>query len=196
MKKMITLAAALLFALAGCSSDDSEDPVPTPAAQSFSFDNNNYTLLSAQAISELKFENVFEAGGVQYDRSGITIIGMNGFTATSTVGFDLYYKHGQSVAGTYQIFNEEQNMDFFEDFVAPLDRGCMGWTSLGTMFNMSTSFEVDSNDPVGTVKIIANSANNYTIQFEGNYRVYNDDFVVVRNVPASINVTGEVYQPN
>jgi len=191
MKKLLLLAAGMFLTLTSCGGDDDPAYVP-PTTQSFSFDDGSYNLLAFQGITEIKQENVLTANGNVYDRSAITIIGMLGFTETATVSFDLYYRDGQSIAGTYTIFDDIDGEDAFDDFISPLQRGCLGWTSMGVIFNTSGGDPVQANNPGGTVTIVANSANNYTIQYNGNYKLYNDGFDFVRNVPCSINVTGEV----
>lgn len=190
MKKNIIIIAGLFLFITSCSNDDSTD-APPPTSPSFSLDNSVFSLLPAQGITEIKSDAVFTINNVTYNRSTISIIGLNGFTTTATISFDLYYKNGMSVAGTYSIFDEDSSANF-EDFISPLDRACMGWTSLGVIFPFSGANQVSCNNPTGTVKIIANSSTNYTIQYTGNFRIYNSDFVITRNVPSTINITGNV----
>ena len=190
MKKLFLLAA--LFVFASCSNDDDNPAYVPPTAQSFPLDDGNYSLLAFQSITEVKLENALTSGVNSYDRSTITIIGMYGFTETATISFDLYYKNGQSVAGTYPIFDDVEG-DFFEEFIGPLQRGCLGWTTLGVVFEGNSGAEpFRSNNPSGTVTITANSANNYTIQYNGNFKLYDNTLDFVRNVPCSVNVTGDV----
>jgi hypothetical protein len=192
MKKLLLFPAAFLLLLTSCGGDDDPAYVP-PAAQTFMFDDNNYSLLAFQSITEVKMENALTAGGNSYDRSSINVIGMIGFTETATVGFDLYYRHGLSIAGTYTIYDDVDGEDTFDDFIAPIERSCLGWLTTGVVFhnNSGTDF-FRANNPSGTVTITANSANNYTIQYSGNFKNYDDDINFVRNVPVSVNVTGDV----
>jgi len=191
MSKNILFGICGLLLLTGCSSSD-DAPTP-PAAPSFTFDNSTYSLLGAQGITEARMQHVFDIDGVFYNRSSITLIGLIGFSKTATVSFDLYYKDGMSVGGTYTIYQEEDdNMVDFQDYMVPLNRACMGWTTAGYAVNMSNSDETSANNPSGTVKITVNSPTNYTIQYSGNFRVYVDGFTFVRNAPTAINVTGTV----
>lgn len=191
MSKNILFAVFGLFLmLTGCGGSD-DAPTP-PATQSFTLDNSTYSLLGTQGITEGRMQHVFDIGGTFYNRSTISVIGLIGFSRTATVSFDLYYKDGMSVGGTYTIYQEDDSMTSFEDFMSPLDRGCMGWTTAGVAFNLSDSTQFSANNPSGTVKIIVNSPTNYTIQYTGNFRVYDDGFTFVRNAPTTVNVTGTV----
>ncbi len=192
MKKLFFLPILLLI-LTACGGSDDDNNTPPVVPQSFSYDGQTYNLLGTQGITEIRLTNVFDIGGTMYDRSTISVIGLQGFTRTGTVSFDLYYKHGMSVAGTYNIFTESDSETDFAEFLSPLDRGCMGWISMASSFNNASGVDVSSNNPSGTVKIIANSPTNYTIQFNGNFKVYEDGFTFVRNAPAVVNVTGNVF---
>lgn len=187
MKKTILFVPLFLLLLTGCGSDDA--PIPPVVTQSFTFDNTNYSVLASQGIHEIKMNDVITTdGGVHYDRSTLTISGMYGFTTVSSISFDLYYKMGQSIAGTYTIDDDEDSG--FEDFISPLDRACMGWTTSAGSFS-SGSEGVQSHNPSGTIKVIANSPTNYTIQYNGNFKVY-DGFDFIRNAAVTMNVTGPV----
>jgi hypothetical protein len=189
-KNILFAICGLLLILTGCSGSD-DAPTP-PITQSFTFDNSTYSLLGTQGIVEAKMEHVFDIDGVFYNRSSISVIGLIGFSKTATVSFDLYYKDGMSVGGTYTIYQEDDSMTSFEDFMSPLDRACMGWTTAGYAVNMSNSTDFSANNPSGTVKVIVNSPTNYTLQYSGNFRVYDDGFTFVRNAPTTVNVTGTV----
>lgn len=193
MKKLIVLAGLVLF-LTSCSSDN--NTTPTPVNPSFTFDNQTYTLLPGQGINEIQQNGFITFNDIPYNRSSISIIGMLGFAQTSTISFDLYYREGTTLAGTYTIYDTDNDNLGFEDFVSPLNRGCMGWTSMGEAYPIAGGQSVNANNPAGTVTITVNSANNYTIQYNGNFRIYNDDFAVVRTVPCVMNVTGAVTQQN
>jgi hypothetical protein len=188
MKKIILFVPVFLLFLTGCSSDDA--PTPPPVTQSFTFDNTNYSVLGSQGITEIKFNDILTTeGGVHYDRSTLSISGMNGFISISTISLDLYYKTGTSIAGTYTIDDDEDSA--FEDFLSPLDRACMGWTTSAGSFGTGGSEGVQSHNPSGTIKVIVNSTANYTIQYTGDFKVY-DGFDIIRNAPAVVNVTGPV----
>ncbi|HMJ45719.1 MAG TPA: membrane lipoprotein lipid attachment site-containing protein, partial [Ferruginibacter sp.] len=121
--KNILFAICGLLLLTGCNNTD-DAPTP-PATQSFNFDNNTYSLLGSQGITEARMQHVFDIDGVFYNRSNISLIGLIGFSRTATVSFDLYYKDGMSVGGTYTIYQEEDdNMVDFQDYLTPLDRAC------------------------------------------------------------------------
>jgi hypothetical protein len=191
MKKLLLIPVLFLF-LISCGNSDDDNNTPPVVPQSFNFDGQTYNLLGTQGITEGRMTNVFDIDGTLYDRSTISVIGLQGFTNSGTVSFDLYYKHGMSVAGTYNIFTESDSETDFAEFIQPLDRGCMGWISMATSFT-SGGGNVSANNPGGTVKVIANSPTNYTIQFNGNFKVYEDGFTFVRNAPAVVNVTGNVF---
>jgi hypothetical protein len=191
MKNLMLISSCLLLFLTGCNSGDNNPPV-TPPTASFTFDNQNYSVLPSQGINEMQMNNFVTFNDIPYNRSQISIIGLLGFSQTASIAFDLYYREGTSIAGTYTIDDEESSS--FEDFVAPLDRGCMGWTSMGGVFGMSGE-GVNANNPQGTVTITVNSPNNYTIHYVGNFRIY-EDFEVVRTVPCVMDVTGPVVLQN
>lgn len=190
MKQFFVLVPILFLLLTSCGSDD-ENEVPVTTNQTFNLDNHTFSLLGNQGINELVMTNVYTINNISYNRSTLTLTGMNGFTESAIVSFDLYYKAGMSIAGTYTIYADEDE-SFFDDFLAPLDRGCLGWLTSGVIFPFATGQQIRSNNPTGTVKIIVNSPTNYTIQYTGNFRIYNDDFTVNRNVPSVINCTGNV----
>jgi hypothetical protein len=194
MKNIILSASVFLLILTSCNSDDDQpqQPVITP---SFTFDNQTYSVLPAQGINEQQMDNFITLNDIPYDRSQISIIGMLGFGQTATIAFDVYHREGASIAGTYNIYDDDDSNVGFEDFVTPLDRGCMGWTSLAGSYGISGE-GVNANNPEGTVTITVNSTNNYTIHYVGNFRIYNDDFEIERTVPCTMNVTGVVTQQN
>ncbi|MBF0693641.1 MAG: hypothetical protein IR153_01120 [Flavobacterium sp.] len=190
MKKLILFLAAL--AIVGCSDDD-DNSSNSSAGTSFSFDGTTYQLVPQAGMSEIVMEDVADYNGVAYDRSTISIVGMNGTSQTATVSFDLYYKSGTSVEGTYAIYDQEADeTGDFEEFLDGQNRGSMGWTSMGMVFNINTSAMTSGNNPTGTVKVVKNSANNYTLTYNGNFRMYQNGFTFVRNMPASINVVSNV----
>jgi len=192
MKKIfLFLTAAVMI---GCSDDDSSSN--STGGTSFNFDGTTYQLQPGMDMnmSEIIMSDVMEFNGETYDRSTLSVTGINGMSASATVSFDLYYKSGTSVAGTYTIYdNEADDTGDFEDFLATQERGCMGWTSAGMAFTMGDGNMVSGNNPTGTVKVIVNSATNYTLIYEGNFREY-DGFDFVRNIPTNIHITSNVHQ--
>jgi hypothetical protein len=56
----------------------------------------------------------------------------------------------------------------------------------------SSSFLINANNPTGTVKVVNNGNNNYTIQYNGNYKKYDTNFVAIGTVPVVINLTTDV----
>lgn len=192
-KLFLWIAASFLLISTGCGSDDDNSThVPQSAPQTFSFDNNNYSLLAFQGITEAKMVGTYTFNGIAYTRSQVTLIGMIGFTTTATVSFDLYYKSDQTIAGTYPIYDAIDGEENYEEYMQGRDRSCEGWTSAGVVFQNMGGDQLHSNNPGGNITVTVNSANNYTIQYNGNFKLYDDGFTFVRNVPASVNVTGDV----
>lgn len=192
MKKLSFLIVPMFVLFLSCSSDDDQPQTQPVVTQSFKLDNNTFSLLSANGIVELRDQNGTTVDGITYKRSTVTLHGMLGFSKMANITFDLYYKESESIAGTYMIHDDNDSPENFEGFLDTNGRGCMGWTSMGVIFSMNGSGDIDSNNPTGTVKIIANSPNNYTVQYNGNFRLYDDSFNFVRNVPSITNVTGNV----
>jgi hypothetical protein len=192
VKKLPVLISALFLILTACGGNDDDNNIPPVVTQSFNFDGQTYSLLGTQGITEGKMEDAFNIDGTQYDRSTITLIGLQGFTKTGTVSFDLYYKHGMTVAGTYSI-DDDIDEGNFDTYLGARDRACLGWISMASAFNNMSGVETSANNPSGTVTIVANSPTNYTIQYTGNFKVYENGFDFVRNAATVVNVTGEVY---
>jgi len=186
--KPVSIFCAALVLLTSCSSE--EDNATT--SSDFSIDNQSYTLLPSQGIIEQKMNNMITEQGQTFDRSTITISGTSG-TNIGTVSFDLYYKDGLPVEGTYSIAEtlDDNDADFFYDLVTT-QKLCLGWTSMCAVFQGGSSVSVNANNPIGTVTVIKNSAANYTIQYNGNFRKYNSSFQVVGTVPVVVNITSNV----
>ena len=187
MKKILFLFTTVAFI--GCSGDD--DSASVMAGTSFSYDSTTFNLMPTQGIIDQRMAEAMTIGEQSYDRSTITIIGLNGTTETATISFDLYHKTGTSLAGSYEIDESLDEMDEFEDFLAANDRACLGWTSAAMRASFSGTFE-SANNPSGTVTIVENSATNYTVTYSGNFKQYEDGFDFVGNVPCDINVQANV----
>ena len=143
-------------------------------------------MLPQNGISKTVTQNVFNLNGYSYNRNTITITGLNGFTVAA-LSFDLYVRAGQAIAGTFPIYDSQSDdTSSFDEYLTPLDRACLGWTS------SASTGQFSCNNPLGSIKIIENNAQNYTIQFSNNFRTYNSDFIVQSNIPAVINITGNV----
>ncbi|CAM3880497.1 putative lipoprotein [Flavobacterium branchiophilum] len=185
--KPFTILCAALVLFTSCSSDDSTE------SSEFVIDNQSYTVNPGQGVIEQKLNNFYTQQGQIFDRSTITINGISG-TNVATVSFDLYYKDGLPVEGTYSIAEtlDDNDTDFFDDLVTT-QKLCLGWTSMCAVFQGGSSVAVNANNPLGTVTVTKNSATNYTIQYNGNFRKYNSSFQVIGTVPVVINVTSDVF---
>lgn len=191
MKKLFLFVAAV--AMASCSGDDS--PGAAAAGSSFNFDGTQFNMQAGMGISEFRMTDISIVDGVNLNRSTISVSGINGtMDRTATISFDLYHKAGTSVAGTYQISDEEDDIDSndFETYILSNDRACLGWTTSGMAASLSGGSMVNGNNPTGTVTITANSATNYTVTFSGDFRKYDFDGNITQTIPASVNVAGEV----
>lgn len=186
--KPFTIFCAALVLLTSCSSSDDN-----ATSSEFKIDNQSYTLLPTQGIVEQKMNNMITQQGQTFDRSTITLSGTSG-TNVATVSFDLYYKDGLPVEGTYSIAEtlDDNDADFFDDLVTN-QKLCLGWTSMCAVFQGGSSIAINANNPVGTVTVTKNSTANYTIQYNGNFKKYNSSFQVIGTVPVVINVTSNVF---
>jgi len=186
--KPFTIFCAALVLLTSCSSSDDN-----ATSSEFKIDNQSYTLLPTQGIVEQKMNNMITEQGQTFDRSTITLSGTSG-TNIGTVSFDLYYKDGLPVEGTYSIAEtfDDNDTDFFDDLVTN-QKLCLGWTSMCAVFQGGSSIAINANNPVGTVTVTKNSTANYTIQYNGNFKKYNSSFQVIGTVPVVINVTSNVF---
>jgi len=185
--KPFTIFCAALVLLTSCSSSDDN-----ATSSEFKIDNQSYTLLPTQGVVEQKMNNMITQQGQTFDRSTITLSGTSG-TNIATVSFDLYYKDGLPVEGTYSIAEtlDDNDADFFDDLVTN-QKLCLGWTSSCAVFQGGSSIAINANNPLGTVKVTKNSTTNYTIQYNGNFRKYNSSFQVTGTVPVVINITSDV----
>ena len=186
--KPFTIFCAALVLLTSCSSSDD-----SATSSEFKIDNQSYTLLPTQGIVEQKMNNMITQQGQTFDRSTITLSGTSG-TNVATVSFDLYYKDGLPVEGTYSIAEtlDDNDADFFDDLVTN-QKLCLGFTSMCAVFQGGSSIAINANNPVGTVTVTKNSTANYTIQYNGNFKKYNSSFQVIGTVPVVINVASNVF---
>lgn len=185
--KIIALLLGILI-LNSCSSNDDSQP-----SNQFSIDGQSYSLLPSNSLVELKMDNQIEDQGQTYDRSSITLSGLNG-TTIGIASFDLFYKDGLPVEGTYTIAStlSDNDPDFFDQLLTE-NKLCLGWTSSCSVSEaVAPTFLINANNPVGTVTVINNGNSNYTIQFNGNYRKYDENFNEIGTVPVVINVTTNV----
>lgn len=194
MKNLLKIAV-ILFAVTiiqSCSSSSSPAPAaPAATTAQISVDGQAYSLLPQNAVIELKMNNL-NIQGQLYNRSAISINAITG-TTVAVVNFDLFYKAGLLVAGTYNI---DQTIDNSSDFYANLlvaQKLCLGWTSMCVVTQAgSQTALVRANNPVGTIKVINNGNNNYTIQYNGNFKKYNNNFQIVGYVPVVIDITSTI----
>jgi hypothetical protein len=182
--KPFTIFCAALVLLTSCSSSDD-----SATSSEFKIDNQSYTLLPTQGIVEQKMNNMITQQGQTFDRSTITLSGTSG-TNVATVSFDLYYKDGLPVEGTYSI---AETLDDNDDDLVTNQKLCLGWTSMCAVFQGGSSIAINANNPVGTVTVTKNSTANYTIQYNGNFKKYNSSFQVIGTVPVVINVASNVF---
>lgn len=182
---LVLFVISLLFQ--SCSSSEE---VESLVSNQISIDGQLYNTLPSNSVVELRMNNLNIDGQV-YDRSSISITGIAG-TTIATVSFDLYYKDGLPVAGTYNIDQTLDNDSDFFDNLLVAQKLCLGWTSMCAVTQAgSSSFLINANNPTGTVKVVNNGNNNYTIQYNGNYKKYNN-FQVIGTVPVVINITTDV----
>ncbi|WP_339888916.1 hypothetical protein [uncultured Flavobacterium sp.] len=183
---LLVLTSVVIFS---CSSDSDS----SKSANQFTIEGQSYTLIPDNALLELKMDNHIMDQGQTYDRSSITLSGLNG-TTIGTASFDLFYKDGLPVEGTYTITGSlsDNDPDFFDQLLVD-NKLCLGWTSSCAVSEAGApTFLVNANNPTGTVTVINNGNSNYTIQFNGNYRKYDGNFEVIGTSPVVINVTTDV----
>jgi hypothetical protein len=189
MKKLafLVLVCASAFLFNSCSDSDSDS---TQNLTSFVVDGVTYDLPATQGIVNVVSPNAIEVNGSMYNRNTFIINGIKGMTDVATVTFDLFLKSGQSLAGDYQISTDQDddNPIDLENILASQNRACLGWTSLIAKTNIISESSVSGNAPTGTVKIISNGGNNYTIQYTGNFKNIDQ----VGNIQVTMNITGAV----
>ncbi|WP_396182835.1 hypothetical protein [Flavobacterium sp.] len=188
MKKLVFLLVCIsAFLFNSCSDSDSDSP---QNSTSFVVDGITYDLPATQGIVNVVSPDAIEVNGSMYNRNTFIINGIKGMTDVATVTFDLFLKSGQSLAGDYQISTDqdEDNPIDLENILASQNRACLGWTSLVAKTNIISQSSVSGNAPTGTVKIISNGGNNYTIQYTGNFKNIDQ----VENIQVTMNITGAV----
>jgi hypothetical protein len=193
MKKLLKLTSLICVSMIlfqSCSSS-SNDANPIGNSQ-FSIDGQIYPLSPTNPVTEIR-QNNLSLNNFVFDRSTITVTGIAG-TKIGTVSFDLYYKDGLLVEGTYAIDNTlENDSDFITNLVSA-QKLCSGWTSPCSVIQAgSTSELINANNPAGTVKVTNNGNSNYTIQYNGNFKKYNTNFVEIGTVPIVIDITSNVF---
>ncbi|HBI00820.1 MAG TPA: hypothetical protein PLL09_15410 [Flavobacterium sp.] len=186
MKKLLftNLFLVTLFTVFSCSSDsDSND------SSTFKVDGVNYSLVASQGMVNIVTPNAYELEGETYNRNTFIISGIKDMTDVATVTFDLFVKNGESVDGTYQISTDQDEDTFtsIENILSSDVRVCIGWTSLVATTNIATQNFVNGNAPVGTIQIISNGGNNYTIKYNGNFKKLDQS-----NISVNIDLTGNV----
>lgn len=189
MKKLafLVLVCTSAFLFNSCSDSDSDSP---QNSTSFVVDGVTYDLPATQGIVNVVSPNAIEVNGSIYNRNTFIINGIKGMTDVATVTFDLFLKSGQSLAGDYQISTDQDddNPIDLENILASQNRACLGWTSLIAKTNIISQSSVSGNAPTGTVKIISNGGNNYTIQYTGNFKNIDQ----IGNIQVTMNITGGV----
>ncbi|MFD2907270.1 hypothetical protein ACFSX9_00840 [Flavobacterium ardleyense] len=190
MKNQFKIIALFLIGalfLTSCSSNDDG-----ASSSQFKVNGQSYDLLPTSAVTEIKMDNVHTVQGQIFDRSTITIMGLTGFNFAS-VSFDLYYKDGSPIAGTYNIGDTEGDNSFdFDNQLLAEQKLCLGWTSACTYSDASNGLGANANNPTGTVTVVDNGNSNYSIQYNGDFRKYDSSFNVTGNVPVVINITSDV----
>lgn len=188
MKKLMLSGLAMLTLLItlSCSGDSDSNNSPT----TFSVNGDNYTLLSSQGIVNVVSPNAYELDGNSYNRNTIVINGTKGLTDVASVTFDLFVKNGESLAGVYQISTDQDEDTFtsIDNILGSNVRVCIGWTSLIATTKIATQEIESGNAPTGTVQIISNGGNIYTIKFNGNFKNINQ----TSNIPVNMDITGTV----
>jgi hypothetical protein len=187
MKKLLLsgLLMVCLFTLFSCSSDSDSNN----SSSTFKVDGVSYNVVATQGIVNVVSPNAYELDGNIYNRNTFIISGLKGVTDVAAVTFDLFLKNGEPIAGTYQISTEQDEDTFtsIENILANDVRVCIGWTSLVATTNIASQTSVNGNAPVGTLQIISNGGNNYTIKYNGNFKKLNQS-----NIPVEMDISGNV----
>jgi hypothetical protein len=188
MKKIyLTLLVLGATLLNSCSSSTETTPAP-----SFKINGVTYELLTSDTDS-FNITNMISTpvvfGGQNYVTSIVTIGGTaNNSSKGGAVAFTLFYKASQGIAGTYNITNMDDDL---EVDLAANQRTVNGWVSVAIVSNTSSqSSELELNDPLGSVQLISNGGNNYTLKFNNVFRKLNSNNQVTASYPVEIDITG------
>lgn len=187
MKKIAFLLLCIsTFLFSSCSDSDSDTPQNTNST-SFVVDGETYELATTQGIVNIVSPEPIEVNGSFYYRNTLIISGVKGLTDLATVTFDLFISESLSLAGEYQISTDQddENPVDLENILADQNRACLGWTSLIAKTNIISQNSTSGNAPSGTLKIVSNGGNNYTIQFTGNFKKIDQ----VGNIQVTMNLT-------
>jgi len=148
--KLTALLIAVLF-MSACSKDDTPTPCTTLTTSATVNEDDSYTLQVAQLLITDGFEEtnyVFQLAAVDSDCDGATIL-------------NLSIEVSGNIGGTYPV------VDFFD---AGLEEAS-GTFGTGTISGLNQSFtDIQS----GSVEIIDNGNNNFSINFQGTL-VNNDE---------------------
>lgn len=195
MKKVLkSLFLLSSFILLSCSSNDDETSTVVNTNQ-FKVDGQFYSLLPVSSVVDLRMNDMNIENNI-YDRSSITINGLNG-SNIAVATFDLYYKDGLPLTGTYNIDDTlNSDSDFYENLHLS-QKLCLGWTSMCNVTQAGNSSSlINANNPTGTVTVTNNGNNNYTIKYDGYYKKYNNDFQIIGTIPVKIDITTNVLVQN
>jgi hypothetical protein len=188
--KTIAILTASVLIFQSCSSDD--EATTAPVLPNFKMNGVTYELYTQDpnSFALVNFTSIpVVIGGQTYTDSSLSITGKTSDnTKIGTMTFRFMYKPSQGIAGTYNISKYEDDLD--TDLIAN-QRIVNGWVSMATVNNIATpsSFELNGNDPVGTVQVINNGNNNYTLKFNGVFRKYNSNFQVQSTFPVQIDLS-------
>lgn len=184
LTKFILFLSFTVF-LFSCSSDSSSS-----GGSTFKVNNETFTMPPSGGIILLSQDLTSQ----NMKRSSFTVTGLMGTSKTASVSFDLFRKPTESISGTYTIYDTtDASSDDIETFVQTNNRGCLGWTSsLQVVDIMSQQIENSANNPTtaATITVTDHGENSYTIKYNGSYRKYDDNFVVIGTVPVVMDVTG------
>jgi hypothetical protein len=187
--KTIAIFAASALIFQSCSSDEA---TTAPVLPNFKINGVTYELDTQvpNSFTLSSFTSMpVDYGGQNFINSNFSIVGKTADNAkVGSVSFRLFYKPAQGIAGTYNISNFQG--DFEDDLIAN-QRIINGWVSMSTVNSLTNpgAFELDGNDPVGTVQVINNGNNNYTIKFNGVFRKYNNNFQVQSTFPVQLDIS-------
>ena len=181
---LVAFFATLLFS---CSSDSASS-----GSASFKVNNETFNLMPSSSIILLNQD--LSTQGMK--RTSITVTGMQGTTKIATVSFDLFRKPNESLSGTYSIYDvDNASSDDIETYVQNNTRACLGWTSSATISVNSTqsAFSANNPDPAATITVVDHGNNSISVTFNGNYRLYDDNFNVSGTMPVQMNITGTAF---